>query len=423
MSDWFFAWLVAGGVIGAVWLFRLAIIGFIIRRRAVLHSASYDGAPRPAPPVTVLVAAKDEEANIEPCVASLLQQDYPNLELIAIDDRSTDQTPAILQRFQDRAGDRLRVVTIASLPQSWFGKNHAMHQGVAVSRGEWLCFTDADCRRFSPRAVSTAVREAVERDVDFLSITPVLETTNAWEKITQPVCTVVLMLWFLPEHVNNPARPHAYANGAFMLMRRSCYDAIGGHEAVRTHLNEDIALARRAKQRGFRLRVVENEDLYRTRMYRGKREAFRGWSRIFYGCLETPPKLAVAALMLIVFTLGPWLSFLAALTGWLVAEASGGLSWKLALGVWGTVLVAMQATLWRVFGIMKVHRGWSLCFVGGAVMVLGMLCNAMLKAVGATGTTWRGTTYPFKQRSLPREAVLPGAPLAAAPVEETAGPA
>ncbi len=104
-----------------------------------------------------------------------------------------------------------------------------MREGVRASRGEWLLFTDADCRYVSRSAILLAIDDAIRKDVDFLTVIPELEAKEVWERILQPVCSLVLMYWFQPQKVNDPRCKDAYANGAFMLLRRTCYDAIGGH--------------------------------------------------------------------------------------------------------------------------------------------------------------------------------------------------
>lgn len=407
MTIWFGAWLTLSGIIGVVWLVRCLAMDRFIRRREVLRSDSYDGPPNPAPRLSVLVAAKDEQDNIERCITTLLNQDYPNFEVIAIDDRSTDATPDILRRLELGANRRLRVVTVRSCPAGWCGKNHAMREGVAACSGDWLLFTDADCRQVSGRTLSMTMRETMEHNLDFLSVTPVLETVTAWDKITQPVCALVLIIWFLPRRVNDPACGTAYANGAFMLLRRSCYDAIGGHEQVRDRFNEDIHLARLAKQNGFRLRVMENDGLYITRMYRTAAESWRGWSRIFFGCLGSLPRLAASATLLVFLTILPAISLLVSLIG-LVRSAPNRLyEWSIAALLCAGVVILIQMVTWRWYGLLKIRRLWSLTYAFGATVTLGMLLNAMLKAAGATGTTWRGTTYPrvgtMPPRAIPRE--------------------
>lgn len=392
MSVWAQAWTVYLALVALVWIIWLIAIYRAAHERRVLSSRSYPTAPESPPRVSVLVAAKDEQDHIETCVTGLLAQDYPNFELIVIDDRSDDQTPVILRRLQQEAGDRLKVVTVSHLLHGWFGKSHAMHQGVGVSTGDWLLFTDADCCFRSPAAVSMAMREALAEEVDFLSVTPILETRTTWERIIQPVCTLMLMVWFVPHRVNRPNSKAAYANGAFMLLHRSCYDTIGGHKRVRAKVGEDIQLARIAKRAGLRLRVVENDDLYSTRMYDSFARTWHGWGRIFYGGLASRWRLSVTALMLILFSIGPWAALLIA--GFLrLSPGPRPESLTTILYLCLGVVALEQFAVWWVYRVMHAERFWSFAYILGVLVTLGILFSAMFKAFGASGTTWRGTAY------------------------------
>ena len=393
MSIGFQLWLIAAVLVGLLWVARAVILETALRNRQVLGERTHDAPPKPSPRVSIILAAKDEERNIEACVTSLITQDYPDFEVIVADDRSSDQTPTILRRLEKQHAGRLRVLRVDSLPEGWFGKHNAVRVGVAASTGEWMLFTDADCRQISRRTLSLAMRDAVEHRVQFLSIIPTLEARTIWERIVQPVCAVVLIAWFRPGRVNDPRLPTAYANGAFMLMSRSCYNDIGGHEAVRTRINEDIHLARLAKRRGWWLRVVENDGLYLVRMYDSFSGAFHGWSRIFYGCLERPVSVASALSMIVVSVAVPWVSFLIAVFGALFASRGGEQRWWWACYAWGFVVLLLQAVTGRLYSAVGYGFTWSLTYLLGGSVTIGILCNALLKALGLTRTTWRQTTY------------------------------
>src|SRR5262249_44444294 len=148
-------------------------------------------------------------------------------------------------------------------------------------------------------------------DADFLSVLPVLDTQGVLEQIMQPACAGILLIWFNPMRVNDPRRKAAYANGAMMLMSRHAYERIGGHEPVKTEVNEDIHMARLAKQAGLRLRVVGNQDLYWVRMYSNLRQIWRGWSRIFYGCFGSFRRIAASMTLVTLVGIQPWVSLLA----------------------------------------------------------------------------------------------------------------
>jgi len=388
-------WSVLLALVAVVWLLRHRTISEGYRKVSALSERTFVGPPPETPLVSVLIAAKDEEANIETAVRTMLDQDYPNFELIVINDRSADRTPEILERIRaERGGDKLKVIHIKQLGEGWFGKNNAMREGAAMARGDWLCFGDADCRQLSRKTLSAAVRYALAEKIDFLSLLPELERHSAWERIIQPACSAVMIYWFQPEKVNNPKCPTAYANGAFMLMRRSCYEAIGGHEAVRTEVNEDMHLARLAKKKGQRLFVIQNDGLYSVRMYTTFREIWRGWSRIFFGCFGTFRRLGLTAIMLTLMNVFPYLSLIVAALvllarGW----SQAGAGWR-AVGILAALAaLAQQTVIARFYRLCK--QDWRLAptFIIGAVICIGMLISAMLKLGGRTTTVWRGTTY------------------------------
>jgi chlorobactene glucosyltransferase len=193
MESAFGVWIVFLGLIGLVWFSRHLAVNRAHREQIPLRPDSYDGPPADAPMVSMLVAFKDEEANIDLCVRTLLEQDYPKFELLLIDDRSTDRTPAMLDAFA-RQSNKVTVVHVTHLRDGWFGKNNAMREGVERARGRWLAFSDADCFQTSRRTLSMAVRKAVEERVDFLSVLPTLETPTIWERIIQPVCGAIMVI-------------------------------------------------------------------------------------------------------------------------------------------------------------------------------------------------------------------------------------
>jgi cellulose synthase/poly-beta-1,6-N-acetylglucosamine synthase-like glycosyltransferase len=421
-----YVWLIACGLVGLTWSLRHRALNRASRGGGSLSPASFVPFPPDAPRLSVLVAAKDEEANIGTCVHTLLEQDYPNFEVIAINDRSGDRTGPILDEIAAQHHGRLKVVHITALPEGWFGKNNAMAEGVARADGEWLCFVDADCRQTSLHTLSVALREAMAQRIDFLSVLPVLETKSFWERLIQPVCAGIMLIWFNPERVNDPRSRAAYANGAFMLMSRATYDAIGGHNAVRTELNEDMHMAQRTKAAGRRLCVLENEGLYFTRMYSSFRECWRGWSRIFYGCFKTFPRLAATLGLLLASSIFPFISLLIAACGWLLADAAARPSWTIALAVTGAVVLTLESVIFRFMRRARAASWAWLTYAIGAGIGVGMLVAAMRKLGRAATTTWRGTTYPSASPAAPAGAVIVSsmapAPAALRPAGANASP-
>ena len=144
-------WSVLLALVAVVWLLRHRAVSEGYRKNNALSERTFVGPPPETPLVSVLIAAKDEEANIAAAVRTMLDQDYPNFELIVINDRSADRTAEILEKIRAERGDKLKVIHIRQLREGWFGKNNAMREGAATAAGEWLCFGDADCRQISPK--------------------------------------------------------------------------------------------------------------------------------------------------------------------------------------------------------------------------------------------------------------------------------
>lgn len=365
-------------LIALIWLRRH--IDLAVGRRDPILSADEPGPPaNELPKVSMLVAAKDEETNIERCIQGLLLQDYPGLEVIVVNDRSTDRTGPIIDSIHQ---PNFKPVHIRDLPAGWFGKNHAMHVGVSNASGDWLCFSDADCVFESPKLVTAAVRFALREKIDLLSVMPRLETGTFWERVVQPAAGGIMVFWFPPPRVNNPRSRTAYANGAFMLMSRQTYDALGGHEAVKATLNEDMHFARRCKQQGLRLRVIRGTHLYHVRMYVGFQQVWRGWSRIFYGCFGTFGRLLASAVMLSIFSISPYITLLAGLIA-----GNESFAWAGAAAV-----IAQQTVLWQFYPQAGSPAAWALTYPIGAAIAVGMSLNAMRRLFGQH-TNWRGTTY------------------------------
>jgi chlorobactene glucosyltransferase len=233
----------------------------------------------------VLVPARNEEANIGPCLYSLLAQDYPDFQVLVLNDASTDKTAEVLAALV--AGhDRLHVLRGKPLPPGWLGKQWACRQLAQAADGELLLFTDADTRH-QPQALRAAVAALQAEQADFLSAWPRQETVSWAEKLIIPViswslfCILPLSLAYRLRH---PALSAAI--GQFMLFRREAYQRIGGHAAVRGHGVEDLALARRVKAGGLRWRLVDGGRHVRCRMYTNFSQAYAGLSKNLFAAFD-----------------------------------------------------------------------------------------------------------------------------------------
>jgi len=372
-----------------VWSSRHFLIA-LERRKALVLTEQCPGPPEPAPRISVVVAAKDEQDNIEGCVRTMLDQDYPDFEVVVCNDRSEDLTGQIVQAISDE-NPLLRLVNIEHLPEGWCGKNNAMQTGIASTDGEWICMVDADCRQTSRRTLSTAMQYASDNNADLLSVLPNLEMKGFWENAIQPVCSGVMMIWFYPDKVNSADKPNAYANGAFMLIKRSAYEAIGTHESVKDQVNEDMHMAARIKQAGLRLQVIRNQGLYLVRMYTSLRQIVRGWSRIFYGTFGTVKRLTVSLLVLALMGVVP---YVAAAVGFVALAWPLASSWHLACGTAGTLAIAMQiSVIYRFYALIGARKWLAWTYVIGCAAAMLSVAIALTKLRKGAVLTWRGTSY------------------------------
>lgn len=338
-----------------------------------------------APSLSVIVPARNEERSIERCVRSLLAQTAGDLELIVVDDRSEDATPAILARLTAE-DPRLQVISGAPLPEGWVGKPWALAQGARSAQGAWLLFTDADTWH-APGACSSTLAFALARGVDALSIATYQELGTWGERAVLPtILGMILVAAGSMEELNDPhAAQHALANGQYLLVSRGAYDALGGHEALRGELVEDLEFARRVKRDGrFRLLVAGGEELVRVRMYRSLREIWDGFTKNMYvGARGDLPVLAGA---------GAFVSLLSIVPAALAVEA---LARKRPLRALEALLclvngIAVEA---RAFRYTRLPRrlawwapiGYAFC---GAIML-----NSTLRVLSGRGVEWRGRRY------------------------------
>lgn len=262
--------------------------------------------------LSILVPARNEERSLRECVASLIAQRYRgDIEIIVLDDESTDRTGEILTQLS-LTTPRLRVLKGAPLPPGWNGKLWACHQLAREARGEWLLFTDADTVH-DPDAAESSVSTAVARGIDLLSLMPRQQTGTHAEHLTVPLLNFYFVTFFPQFMLERTAHAKFHAaNGQFLLFRRSAYEDIGGHERVRTTVVDDLALAREIRRNGLKLAVLDGSRLVTCRMYRSSREVIDGFTKNAFAAFDSSGVAAIgtAALLLSLFILPP-VAFLA----------------------------------------------------------------------------------------------------------------
>jgi chlorobactene glucosyltransferase len=345
------------------------------------------------PLISLIVPARNEAHNIRRCVEALLTQSYPNIEVVVVDDRSTDATPALLAELA-AAYPRLRLVSGEPLPPGWAGKPHALVQGVAAvrkdPRAEWYCFVDADTFA-QPALLAAAYAAAQVHHADLLSLFTFQELGTLWEKVVMPIVFSALAVGFPPHRVNDPARPEAIANGQFILIRRGPYEAVGGHAALFNSIIEDKALAENVKRAGYRLLLADGRRLARTRMYTSLAELWQGWTKnIYLGLQGRRGLMLLGAVTALAGAL--------ALPAWLVA----GLAWLAAGGgLWAAAVVLQSLLAWayvvaaraQVAQALGISRLYAFTLPLGALLFAGMMLASTLRGLTGRGVEWKGRVY------------------------------
>jgi len=371
------------GVIIIYWLHDQYHLDIVVTPEKVLADA---------PLISICVPARNEEKNIRACVDAILAQTYPNFELIVLDDRSADSTPEILRALASQT-DKLKIIHGSDLPSGWAGKPHALYQASAVAKGDWLCFVDADTF-LAPDAVSSCYVKAVETGADLFTIMTKQITGTFWEKTVMPLVLTALSVGFSPRNVNDPTKRDAVANGQFIMIKRSVYDAIGGHGRVKDQIVEDKAISEQVKWNGYRLIVADGMQVASTRMYTSLASMWEGWTKNIYLGLRDQHGL----MLLGVF--GAFVSVIAAL--FMPAWPLLGFYWFSRGGGWMAVAVVIESlVLWSVLIYaraevahkMNIPRWYALTTPLGAAVFAAMMFTSAWKVLSGQGVTWRGRRY------------------------------
>ena len=353
-----------------------------------------ESAPPPvnAPLISVCIPARNEERNIRACVEAVLAQDYPNLEVIVLDDRSSDATPQILADIASR-DSRLHTINGSELPKGWAGKPHALFQASALARGVWLCFVDADTF-LSPTTLSSCYAKALETKADMFTIMTFQILGSFWEKTIMPLVMTALSVGFSPRKVNDPKRKDAIANGQFILIKRSTYAAIGGHASVKNSIVEDKDISEQVKRNGHRLIVADGLKVVRTRMYTSLPEMWEGWTKNIYLGLRDEPSLLVLGI------LGAFLTVMAAV--FLPAWPILGSYWYLNNGGWMAMAVIIESLILWIYLIyvrvqvatkMEISPWYAFTTPLGAGVFGAMMFTSAWKVISRKGVTWKGRIY------------------------------
>ena len=386
----------------------LAWIGYFIitignyRKMPYLSKKSQQIIEKSAPLVSVIVPTRNEAYRVQKCIESLKSQSYPNLEIIIVDD-STDNTIDIINNIIGN-DHRFIIVKQKKLQEGWIGKPFALQQGASQAKGELLIFIDADTSH-DPELITKTVGYAIKNDIDLLSLVPRHLCQTFWEKVVQPIPLGLIPAISPLAKVNRKESKVAIAFGPFILIKRSVFNSVGGYETIKGQIADDAEMAKLVKNAGFKLNLINAQELMSIRMYERLSEIWEGWSKnIFLGLVQkrginTKAKRLIVALAgavgifaLMVFPL------LITIITLLLSYFGSFYQWQPFL-LFSLILLVISTSV--QFAIQKYYRigdpKYALLSSLGALITIGIFLNSALKSLSGVGVSWKGRIYSSKK--------------------------
>ena len=333
------------------------------------------------PRISLLFAARDEEEKLPGALATLAQIDYPELEIIGVDDRSKDATGRILDEFA-ASHPRFRAIHVKELPGGWLGKPHALQQAYEASSGEWLLFTDADVR-FKTDVLRRAITMATKRRLDHLSLFGDVEMVGFWEKVVVTFFGMAFHMATAPSEVINPKSGAYMGVGAFQLLKRSAYEAAGTHRRLAMEVIDDMKLGKIVKQAGFRSGVGIAQDFVVVRWHAGARNLINGVTKNFFaGSGFSVARVVISILGLLLMNVLPFAGLVFG-HGWV----------RIFAAICVVIVLCFHA---GVDIVMRVSPLYCFTVPVGAVLFGYMLLRSTVYTLKQGGIVWRGTFYPLE---------------------------
>ncbi len=348
----------------------------------------FDSRPHQNPKVSVILPARNEEGFINKCLNSLIEQDYENYEIIAIDDRSGDKTGEIIRKIAQN-NPKVKYVLADPKPDGWMGKNWACVEGFKRAAGELLLFTDADTTH-SKSTISLSVSHLLSENLDALTVIPKMRCLDTWTKITLPVLSTFLHTRFSALRVNDSSKKTGYFFGSFFIIKRKTYTSVGTHEGVKGEIVEDGALGKKVKEAGFRLKMVRGEHLVEAIWARDWPTLWHALKRLMVPLYIQASGVAVGiffAVLFLLFAPFPVLVYSAAFE-----SASPSFAVLFVVSLITSGLVYLASMLDAIKGL-EIPARYTLCTpLGGAIIVSGF-ASGIINAKNSKAVTWRGRTY------------------------------
>ncbi len=381
----YFHWI-TGGLLALIWLSRVVDAALGVRTLTDISRPEWDRTPATSAGnhrVAIIVPARNEESSIGQALSRLLAMDYDNYEVIAVDDRSTDRSGETMDGVAVTSQGRLKVVHIRELPPGWMGKAHAMWTAARQADCDWLLFTDADVM-FRPDCLRRAIAYAEPERADHLVVLPHVIMKRPGEKMMLSFFQVLFAFGHRPWKVANPKTKDHMGVGAFNLVRRSTYEAIGTYERLRFEVVDDMKLGKVIKNAGFRQRVVFGDNLIEIRWAQGARGVVDNLTKNFFAVMSFQIWRALLGCAgMAILNLMPFIGLLFA-PGWARVPYAVAISsvFLLYTGIWRQV---------------EIHPWYFLLHPVSTLLFIYTMLRSMFITLWNGGVEWRGTFYPLEE--------------------------
>ena len=386
------------------YIFTAILIGVFLAWISLIHSMfksftktpfldKFENSSKETPKVSIILPARNEENFIEKCLESLINQDYKNYEIVAIDDSSDDNTWKIIEKYSKN--DKVIPIKANSKPDGWMGKNWACMEGFRHASGELLLFTDADTK-YSKKVLSLAVSHLLSENLDVLTVIPRLICLDSITKITLPMLSTFLHSRYSALNVNNPKKGIGYFFGSFFIIKKQIYQKIGTHEKVKHEIIEDGALGKITKESGFALKMVRGEHLLDAVYSRSPKEMWNGLERLMVPLYHQNSSYAIGVFFAVLFILFLPIPFL--IYSIIFAETSISFMALLMAAMMSTITIYIAAFMETKMGLNLKSIFALLAPIGGLIVSCGFL-SGVLQANKSSAVTWRGRRYSVKEFS------------------------
>ncbi len=339
--------------------------------------------------VSIIVPVRNEEDQVKDCVESLRSLNYRKKEIIVVDGDSSDRTSDILSHYSD-----LKVIEEPPLPAGWVGKNWACWTGFKESSGHLLLFTDGDTRH-SAESLSSTAQYLQENQLDMVTIIPQVVTKGFWEKAILPLVFQAIFFFTGGNRANDPKSSRYLANGQYLLIRREAYEKIGGHEALRSRIDEDIRISQAMKRAGLTVRILLGYEFLETRMYKSFGEMWEGWTKNFFaGANYRKGWFLFGALFVFFFLLLPYLVLVYGAFLWMSSR-------DILVLFLGAVMVAVLSARVAIFNYRwRYSVPYAIAYPLAVGVFLAIMLNSMLGYTTGRGVNWKGRTYRYEGGAL-----------------------